>query len=403
MTEQLSTSDAPPDTPDMAPATAATAAPRRSRGATCWDWIRQNRQRVLLWARLTIAVVLMAVVVVLVMRDQDKLINVDWTLIPLAWAMMMVSTCVKAVRWGLLVRQSHLEVTYRRLLGTYLVGAFFSTVLPTSVGGDAVRAVDTAAKTGRAADATSSVLIERGIGLLVVIGSGSLFALFLEPGKVPLVFRWVVHGLFLTGLAGIIMLRQGWFIEPVVAVLRRVRLGKLEKTVRDLQTAFSEHLGSRLVLSQMFILSIIANTLTMAATYLVLVAVTDPVSVGAFVPMIALATAAELIPISPASLGVKESAYVFFLGLIGVGGAGAGVIALIMRVLTWGHALVGGLVFMIRTLQAPAEENEAFAQAAFEQTALGRVLSGDRKRSTAEIAALEAEDAPEPEQMTPQP
>lgn len=358
-------------------------------------WIKQNRAFLFRRLRLIVSVGLMVFVIVLVGQDREKLINVNWTLIPVAWMLMLISTCVKAFRWGLLVHQSHLDLTYRRLLGTYLIGSFFSTVLPTSVGGDAVRAVDTAAKSGRVADAASSVLIERGIGLLVVIGSGSLFALFLEPGKVPKIFILVVHLMFAAGLAGVIMLRRGWFIEPIASLLVRLRQEKLAVKVHHLQEALSGHLGSPLILSEMIVLSAVANTLTMAATYLVLVAVTDPISVGAFVPMIALATAAELIPISPAALGVKESAYVFFLGLIGVGSASAGVIAIIMRVLTWGHAMVGGVVYMARTLHAPAEEKAAYAQAVFEQTALGQVLGSSSERSPAPVEDP-AERAPVP-------
>jgi len=320
------------------------------------------RSRLLFWLRLLIAAGLMAFVVSLVIKDRDQLSNVNWTLIPLAWGLMLISTGVKAFRWSLLVRQSHMDLPFRRLLGTYLVGAFFSTVLPTSVGGDAVRAVDTAAATGRLADSTSSVLIERGIGLLTVIGAGSLFGLFLESGTVPWALLLVIHALFVAGMVGIVILRQGWFIEPILRLMTRFKLGKFAGKVEHLSQSLSGHLGSPVILGQMVLLSVLANTLTMSATYLVLSAVTEPIPVGAFVPMISLTTAVELIPISIAALGVKESAYVFFLGLAEVGSAEAGVIAIIMRVLTWGLALLGGAVFLSRTLRSTPKEKAVSPQ-----------------------------------------
>lgn len=312
---------------------------------------RAKRDRLLLWLRLGIAAVLMAFVLSLVAKDADHLRKVNWSLIPFAWLLTLLGTAVKAYRWGVFARQSGLEIPFQRLLGTYFVGAFFSTVLPTSVGGDAVRAVDTASATGRTADSTSSVLLERGIGLLTVAGAGSVFALFMEPGRVPLPFVLLVHALFVGGIAGVIVLRQGWLFGPIAALAERVGLGRLVMKGRHLQDAFTQQLRSSGVLFQVVLLSIVANILTMGATYMVLTAVTDPIPVAAFVPMIALATTAELIPISIASLGVKESAYVFFLGLVGVGSGAAGVIAIIMRVLTWGHAFVGGVVFFSRTLR----------------------------------------------------
>ncbi len=314
-----------------------------------------GRKRLILRLRLVVAFGLMAVVIGLVAHDRDKLINVNWRLIPLAWLLMLSSTVVKSFRWSLLVNRSAMNLPFKRLLGTYLVGAFFSTILPTSVGGDAVRAVDTAAKTGRVADSTSSVLIERGIGLLSIFAMASAFAYSLEVGVVPHAFIMVVYAAFIGGLIGLIVLRQGWFMEPIALLMTRLRLHGLLAMARSLQAALSEQLWSPLTLIVMFLLSIVANALTMGATYLVLIAVRDTIPLAAFVPMIALSTVAELLPISIASLGVKESAYIFFLGLAGVNSAEAGVIAIIMRVLTWALALVGGVVFLARTMSARAE------------------------------------------------
>ncbi len=308
--------------------------------------------------RLVIAFGLMAVVIALVANDRDKLTGINWSLIPLAWLLMLASTVVKSLRWSLLVRQSAMDLSFRRLLGTYLVGAFFSTVLPSSVGGDAVRAVDTAAQTGRVAVSTSSVLIERGIGLLAIFSMGSAVTALMEQGDVPHIFLQMVYAAFIVGVTGLVLLRQGWFMEPITAVLSRLRLFGILDKAQKLQVALSNHLWRPTILLAMFVLSVIANTLTMGAIYLVLTAVRDPIPLAKFVPMIALATVADLIPISISALGVKESAYIFFLGLAGVSGSEAGVIAIIMRVLTWALAMVGGIVFMARTIAARAGDDD---------------------------------------------
>ncbi len=319
--------------------------------------LQKHRARIVLAARVLTAVILMGIVISLVAGDWDQFTTVDWQLIPLALVLVLTSTVVKAVRWSLLVRQSQMHnMTLRYLLGTYLVGAFFSTVLPTSVGGDAVRAVDAANKSGRAADATSSVLIERGIGMLVVIGSGSLFAFLLEPNYLPIGFQLFVHAMFIGMLIGFVFLYNGWFIKPLITVLRRYKINRIADKLQGLQTAFTSHLKRPGVLVIMFLLSIIAHALTITATYIVLSAVTDPIPLGAFVPVIALTTAAEMIPISIASLGVKESAYVFFLGMVSVGSVEATVIALIMRGTMLARAAFGGIVFFARTLERKPQD-----------------------------------------------
>ncbi len=329
-----------------------------SRRASVITWLKQHRARVFLWLRLIVAFGLMAFVIALVAGDRDKLREVDWHMVPLAFSLTLISTVVKAYRWSLLVRQSRMNVGFGRLLGTYMVGAFFNTILPSNIGGDAVRAVDTAAKTGRAADSTSSVLIERGMGMLAIVAAGSVCALLMDDDEVPILFQLAVHAMFAAGIVAIVILRQGWFMGPIVMLLRRLKMGRFAEKVQRLQEAFSVHLWQPGILLLMFGLSVIANALTMGAVYLILTAVTEPVPLLAFVPMIALITTSELIPLSPASLGVKESAYVFFLGLIGVGSASAGVIALIVRVMDWGRALIGGVVFLRRTLVAEREKRK---------------------------------------------
>jgi uncharacterized protein (TIRG00374 family) len=336
------------------PTSSPDSAPRSSFRA----WLKQHRARLFLWLRLLVAFGLMAFVIALVAQDKDKLEHVDWRLVPVAFLLTMISMVVKAFRWSLLIRQSRMNISYGRLFGTYMVGAFFNTILPSNIGGDAVRAVDTAAKSGRVADATSSVLIERGMGMLAIVTAGSICTWFLKSGTVPIPFLLAVNAMFVSGIVAIVILRQGWFMEPIVGLLRRVNLGKVADKANSLQTAFSGHLGKPSVLLSMFALSVVANALTMSSVYLVLIAVTDPVPIVAFVPMISLCTTAELIPLSPASLGVKESAYVFFLGLIGVANAAAGVIALIVRVMDWSRALLGGIVFLVRTLRTQREKRE---------------------------------------------
>jgi uncharacterized protein (TIRG00374 family) len=321
-------------------------------------WLKQHRARLFLGLRLLVAFSLMAFVIGLVARDSDKLKDIDWRLVPVAFVLTIISMVIKAFRWSLLTRQSRMNISFTRLFGTYMVGAFFNTILPSNVGGDAVRAVDTAAMSGRVADATSSVLIERGMGMMAIVTAGSICTLFLKPGTVPILFLLAVNAMFITGIIGIVILRQGWFMEPIVRLLRRFNLGRFADKAANLQIAFSGHLGRPGILLSMFVLSVIANALTMSSVYLVLIAVTDPVPVLAFVPMIALCTTAEMIPLSPASLGVKESAYVFFLGLIGVANVAAGVIALIVRVMDWTRALLGGIVFLSRTLRTEREKRK---------------------------------------------
>ena len=73
-------------------------------------------------------------------------------------------------KWRLLLAPVGLAaVRYPRLLAFYFIGMFFNLFLPTMVGGDAVKAVLLARETGAPVRATTSVFMERNLGLFALL------------------------------------------------------------------------------------------------------------------------------------------------------------------------------------------------------------------------------------------
>src|SRR2546430_687524 len=53
-------------------------------------------------------------------------------------------------------------------MGSFLVAAFFNNFLPSNIGGDVVRIRDTARKAGSKTLATTVILLDRGVGVIVL-------------------------------------------------------------------------------------------------------------------------------------------------------------------------------------------------------------------------------------------
>ena len=80
-------------------------------------------------------------------------------------AINIVATFVMVVRWHLLlVARGRREPGLWWLFETYVIALLLGQVLPTAVGGDAVRAIDLARRTGEPAEAVSSVVVDRVVG-----------------------------------------------------------------------------------------------------------------------------------------------------------------------------------------------------------------------------------------------
>lgn len=95
---------------------------------------------------------------------------------PLALAAILLTANVLLtfLRWYLLVRAQDLPFTVRSALRLGLVGYFFNTFLPGSVGGDLLKATFIAREHERRTKAVATVLIDRGIGLWGLIALTAL-------------------------------------------------------------------------------------------------------------------------------------------------------------------------------------------------------------------------------------
>jgi uncharacterized membrane protein YbhN (UPF0104 family) len=120
----------------------------------------------------------------------EKQLNV----VPLVLALVvcLLSVVMTFLRWYVLVRAQDLPFTLPNALRLGMVGYFFSTFLPGSVGGDIIKAACIAREQSRRTVAVATVLLDRAIGLwgllwlVALLGgaflaTGQLGALVTEP------------------------------------------------------------------------------------------------------------------------------------------------------------------------------------------------------------------------------
>jgi uncharacterized protein (TIRG00374 family) len=106
----------------------------------------------------------------------------------LALAIYAASQVVSSYRWQLLARPLGFTEPLGRFVTLYFVGMFFNLFLPTSVGGDVVRAWLLAGRSGRRWTAAVSVFSERFTGLLTLL----LIACFASVGNLDALAPWAL-------------------------------------------------------------------------------------------------------------------------------------------------------------------------------------------------------------------
>ncbi|MGH7930181.1 MAG: lysylphosphatidylglycerol synthase transmembrane domain-containing protein, partial [Candidatus Binatia bacterium] len=130
-------------------------------------------------------------------RFVDTLVSANLSLIAVALVVYFVSQAVSAVRWMVLVRPLGIGAPFKDIASYYLIGMFFNLFAPGTVGGDVSRVYyllkhqerDDQGRTVPVVRAAVSVLMDRAIGMVVLIWIGAAGLLLFPNYPVPASIR----------------------------------------------------------------------------------------------------------------------------------------------------------------------------------------------------------------------
>lgn len=271
---------------------------------------------------------------------RNHLLSVDPLLFVLALALIFLQTFVLNGRWALIMRALGVSLDWLAGWRILMISLWFNQVLPSSVGGDAVRMWLLRRRGVQWSEAVKGVAADRFtalIGLVVLMVAGLPFLLSRVSNQAAIL---AIGGLTLAGVAGTAVLltldRLPKRLIAFPAIASFVRFGAL---VRFLLLQ-SERRGL-LFGSALFI-----HLVTAAACYALARGVGAQLSVldaGILIPPVVLLTA---VPISISGWGVREGAMVACLGLAGVPSEEALSVSLLLGAISVIIGLAGGVIWL---------------------------------------------------------
>lgn len=253
---------------------------------------------------------------------------------------------LSSVKWHALLRSLGVRVRLRRLFALYMIGTFFNNFLPTMVGGDVIKAYQLSRETRDAASVIAATFMERFVGLAALVSLLPLIYLQEDILSAYPMLGLVVAVAILSFLVASSLVFWTRIRIPgsdsEVPIVRR--LSRLAKKTRAHVISFRRH---RSVLSSSFAISVLFYAVAAATAWAAIRCTGLSVGylyVGSFLPIVLLA---GLAPVTVNGLGVTESGYVLFLGLVGLSTVDAVTIALLLRARILVTSVFGGLVFVI--------------------------------------------------------
>ncbi len=284
---------------------------------------------------------------------------------------MVGSSCAK---WHVLLRAQGHPVPFRTLFAYYLVGYYFSNLLPSMVGGDAVRLAYSGRRIGSFGHAAAAVFLERFTGILLLLAL-VVAAPALRPGLHRHPAIWVPAVGSAALLAGVAVASVG--ARPLRAHLRRwcerpsgndaprgrisrlsLRLARsLDRFLSKLDVGFGVLRRDRRGLAQVIGLTLLFYGLAALNVWLAFRSFGPAPGPREILAVLPTALTVAMIPITLGSLGIAETSYVFYFGLLGISPAHTGVMALFLRLKLILLGMVGWLVYL--ALDQPLRSAEA--------------------------------------------
>lgn len=258
----------------------------------------------------------------------------------LSVGLLCVTQVVSAARWQMFAKLFGFSSSLPRLTAFYFIGMYFNLLLPTSVGGDVVRAYYLNAESGRHFPAFISVVLDRLSGLLVLLALACL-GVILSPLDLPL---WIVATVW--GLAGSVA--AGFLL---LLLLSRHR-GQKSQRFQQINAALPSLQRPRLLLitTLLSIFVQVANVVIVMIVGYALELSTPGSFYWILVPVVTLLT---LMPLSVNGMGVREGATALLLAPFGVNHGAALSLALAWFAVHAFTSLFGGVVYVFGRFARP--------------------------------------------------
>ena len=116
-----------------------------------------------------------------------------------ALAIMLIGVVIRAYRWQILLNAIGVPVPVSELTAIYFIGFLFNNLLPSGLGGDAIRMLELNRHSERGSDAVTSVVVDRFLGLSA-LQAIALLALLYDWGSIPTTVAYFTVAIFIGGL-----------------------------------------------------------------------------------------------------------------------------------------------------------------------------------------------------------
>lgn len=303
------------------------------------------------WYKLAAGLILVAMVFLFkvnLAKTGSAIANSDPNWILAAGGLHIIGLLLSAYRWQLLLAAQDVQAPLWPLLKSYLIGGFFNNFLPTRVGGDVYRLVDSKKYSGSLLRPAAVIIVERISGiyglLLIGVTAVAFYPRFEEVKALAIaLFALTIFGFF----AVLIFYGSDRFavwLKKVVSMLP----AKISGKALSIFDSFWHFSKSKSTVFYAFVLGILLQFNVILYYFFIARGLNVPIGLQEASIVMPILICIQLLPLTPNGIGVREFSYIYLMKPFGVSPSQAVAFSFWDYILTFAYGLIGGLLFLLR-------------------------------------------------------
>lgn len=268
-----------------------------------------------------------------------KLLQLKADTIVICFILLSLQLTVTGYRWHLILKIMSANLALEACIKLYWIGMFFSQLLPTSIGGDVVRALLIDKNKIPAKKTLASIVLERfiGLGALLLVAIFYLIPLISELHISVYAVYVAISFLILMILFFRVKFNNSTFVQIktfIIAMFMEIIYG-LKMLLKNPNS-----------FCQILALSVASHGLVILAAYLLISDLNGPISIVQVVGTMACALLVSALPLSISGWGLREGAMLLLLTRAGVSDTAAVASSVALGVIILLFSLGGGILYL---------------------------------------------------------
>jgi len=260
----------------------------------------------------------------------------------LSFIAFLCAITIASLRLMLIMMTQGIHLTFPSVISLTFIGFFFNNFLPTSIGGDVIKAYYISKMGLEKATAFTSVFIDRMLGLFSMIFITFFALLYANKIVIDKRVNYIIYAIAIGAVLILIFITNKNFAKKFSILFYFIR--PIEDKVKKIYNGIHMYKYHKALMGQSFLISVLSQLLLFLSFWILLFSIGTRVSIKDIFLRMPIISIVSLLP-SLNGLGLREGSTVIFFGPL-IGKENAFAVSILGLLILFIVSFIGGMIYV---------------------------------------------------------